>query len=294
MKIDEMISRILPESKYKEILRKIYYNNHNNLYILDGMIEEFNLQQDKTLFVKLDDGLSFYGIPDQTKEGISCWIKYGNKKKLNKIRKYCDFSSFFMQLSEQFVQGIYERKYKIKEGDTVIDIGACMGINAIPASKEVGDKGRVIAIEPDKDNIMCLEKNITINKLNNVTIIRKGVWNNSDKMNFYVKKSPDSHSLVIQKDDVRKITEIEVDTLDDILKDLNIDKVDFVKMDIEGAEIEALKGMKETLSNNDVKMAIASYHIVDEQPTYKTIIPMMKKIGFDSYFKGGITYFWRK
>lgn len=87
---------------------------------------------------------------------------------------------------------------------------------------------------------------------------------------------------------------IKVDTMDNILKDLKIDKVDFITMDIEGAEIEALEGAKETLRNNDVKLAIASYHKIDGQPTYKTIIPMMEKIGFKSYFENGISYFERR
>ena len=85
--------------------------------------------------------------------------------------------------------------------------------------------------------------------------------------------------------------EIKVDTLDNILEGLKIDRVNFIKMDIEGAEIEALKGMKETLGNNDVKLAIASYHKVNGQPTYKTIIPMMREMGFNSRFKDGISYF---
>ena len=65
-------------------------------------------------------------------------------------------------------------------------------------------------------------------------------------------------------------------------------------MDIEGAEIEALKGMEETLRNNDVKLAIASYHKVNGQPTYKTIVPMMRNMGFNSYFKDGTSYFQKR
>ena len=138
---------------------------------------------------------------------------------------------------------------------------------------------------------MCLKKNIEVNKLKNVTVIQKGLWSKKDRLKFYLKPVPGGHSLVTHKDSAIQITEVEVDTLDNILRELGVDRVNFIKMDIEGAEIEALKGMADTLGNNDVKLAIASYHKVDGQPTYKTIIPMMREMGFNSHFKDGISYF---
>lgn len=143
------------------------------------------------------------------------------------------------------------------------------------------------------NRLKYLEKNIRINKLeNNIIIIKKGVWCKKSRMHFYKKAFFEGLSMMRPDEHSIKST-IEVDTLDNILVDLNIKKVDFIKMDIEGAEIEALKGIKETLKNNDTKLAIASYHIVDGHPTYKTIIPMMKEMGFKSYFSNGICYFER-
>jgi len=74
-------------------------------------------------------------------------------------------------------------------------------------------------------------------------------------------------------------------------KELEIDKVDFIKMDIEGAEIEALKGMEETLlKNNDVKLAIEAFHVVDGKPTSETIIPQLKNLEFEVCEEGGFVY----
>jgi hypothetical protein len=73
--------------------------------------------------------------------------------------------------------------------------------------------------------------------------------------------------------------EVEVDTLDNILKELEISKVDFIKMDIEGAEIEALKGMDGVLKGR-TELAIAAYHIVNGRETFKIIIPWLEKRGF--------------
>jgi 3-dehydroquinate dehydratase len=74
--------------------------------------------------------------------------------------------------------------------------------------------------------------------------------------------------------------EIEVDTLDNILEELGVTRVDFIKMDIEGAEIQALEGMERTLKENDVRLVIAAYHEVDGKPTWKTIVPWLKQMGF--------------
>jgi hypothetical protein len=83
--------------------------------------------------------------------------------------------------------------------------------------------------------------------------------------------------------------EVEVDTLDNILKELEISKVDFVKMDIEGAEIEALKGMDGVLKGR-TELAIAAYHIINRKKTFKTIIPWLEKRGFITRKVGEIVY----
>ena len=123
-------------------------------------------------------------------------------------------------------------------------------------------------------------------------VVEKGLWNKKDKLELFIKERPEGNSLLISRGKV-KTTEVEVDTLDNILEELEIDRVALVKMDIEGAEIEALKGMGKTLSNNGTRIVIAAYHIVDGQPTYKTIIPTMEAIGFRTILDGRkeIAYF---
>jgi len=286
MKIADLVSRILPEGRYKEGLRRIFYDHNNPLYHLNKIIEQSESCPGGMLFIKLNNGFKCYGLSGCGGSGFS--FRYGNPQKLGRLNE--DFLTFYDRLYEQFVQNIYEREYHLQKGDVAIDVGAGFGINAIIYSKEVGDQGRIISIEPAEDNLMCLKKNIELNKLRNVTVIQKGLWSKKDRLRFYL-TSPGSHSLVTHKDSAIQITEIEVDTLDNILGELGVNRVNFIKMDIEGAEIQTLQGMEETLRNNDVKLAIASYHKVNGQPTYKTIIPMMREMGFNSHFKDGISYF---
>lgn len=290
MDLTRYMSRKIPEGKIKEILRKIFSTSLcNDYYELNKIINQIKInREDEQIFIEFKNGLMFYNLYNPRKP-VFC-LKYGNSKKLNKLRVHKECEGFYSLLVEQFIQNIYERRYKIQKGDKVVSIGASIGTNTVVFLKEVGKEGKVIAIEPDRDRLKYLEKNIRINKLeNNLVIIKKGVWDKKTEMLAYKKNPGESSSLICSRDS-KKIIEFEVDTLDNILADINEKKVDFIKMDIEGAEIEALKGMRKTLKNNDVKLAIASYHIVDGQPTYKTIVPMMEKMGFKSYFSHGVLY----
>jgi FkbM family methyltransferase len=219
------ISKILPEGMIKEQLRKFFYLHIYNRYALNGLIKNINLLDDGTLFLILNNGLNFH-VP---------------------------FWDSFWILREQFIK--YKNFHTFKKGDIAIDAGANVGIFTVKAAKTVGERGKVIAIEPAKDILKFLKENIEINHLKNVMIIPKGLWDKKAKKRLYLSDTPGSHSL-IYKEHFNNFSEIEVDNLDNLLKSLKLKKVNFIKMDIEGAEIKALKGAKETLKNNNLVMAI--------------------------------------
>lgn len=173
----------------------------------------------------------------------------------------------------------YLNKYRIKEGDVVVDGGAFVGAFAIYAAKVVGERGKVIAFEPDKTNYEILIKNIYLNELNNVIPLNKGLWSESTALRF--RSSNGENSTLFFKDNQScDIIEIDVISLDDQLRALKIGKLDFIKMDIEGAEIEAIKGAKEILENNNVNLAIASYHIIDGEPTHFKLRELLSSMGY--------------
>jgi|LGOV01.1.fsa_nt_gb FkbM family methyltransferase len=308
--IDFVISKILeilPEGKFKENLRKIFFRYHNNLYALNKLIRKIELSDNVNgeILVELTNGLKLFGIHNKVLPGAyginrqDYEFKYGNPKKLDKIGEInLDyFGDFLSILKTMFTKNIYQRYYHLKEGDVVVDCGANIGMFTVKAAKIVGEKGKIIAVEPEERNLKCLKKNIEINGLKNCVVVSKGVWSEKSRMKFFLGPASGWHSLIEESWFREKYTslektfaEIEVDTLNNILKELEIDKVDFIKMDIEGAEIEALKGMEETLRNNDVKLAIEAFHVVDCKPTSETIIPLLKGIGFKIQEEGGFVY----
>lgn len=155
---------------------------------------------------------------------------------------------------ELSVKEVYESlqtelaKKEIKKGDVVLDIGANIGYFTLIFAKLVGENGKVFAFEPDPGNFSLLEKNVKINNYQNVTLIQKAVSNKTGKAKLYIWKntlgpkiydSPDSHQYI----------EIESIRLDDYFKNYN-GKIDFIKMDIEGAEGGATQGMTSLLQQN--------------------------------------------
>jgi FkbM family methyltransferase len=252
------ISRILPNGKFKEKLRGMFYRHLYNNYALKGLVKNLNLSPDGTIFLELNNGLKFH-VP---------------------------FWDAFWLLREQFVK--YEKYHMFKKGDTVIDAGANVGIFTVKAAKTVGKQGKVVAIEPSEDSLKFLEENIKTNRLKNVIIVPEGLWDKKGQKKFYLSSMPASNSL-IYKEHLDKFSEIKVDTLDNLLKRIRIKKVDFIKMDIEGAEIKALKGAEQTLINNDVKLAIEIHG-----DRLQSIISLVRKLKFKVNQKTGLCFLFLK
>jgi len=139
---------------------------------------------------------------------------------------------------------------RIKEGDTVVDVGANIGIFTILASKLVGNEGRVYAIEPDKENYELLRKNLELNKIKNVRSFNIALGKKNEKRKlFKSKENPGAHSFYpIKNSSEFKI--IDVISFDNLIKKNKIKKINFLKMDCEGAEYEILFNLSENNLKN--------------------------------------------
>jgi FkbM family methyltransferase len=195
-------------------------------------------------------------------------------------KNHCEFKSYY-RLGLGVLPG-YFKYYSLKEGDTVIDGGAYLGDFTLYAAKVVGNSGRVIAFEPDLSNYKKLLENIVLNNIDNVIVINKGLYSENTNLKFYNDSS--GGSFLISENLESKpngIVEVPVAKLDDEMDRLGISSVDFIKMDIEGAEIEALKGCKKILESTCLNLAIASYHILDGNPTCKRLEKFLLGWGYN-------------
>lgn len=147
-------------------------------------------------------------------------------------------------------------KNVIKPGMVVMDIGASIGYYTSLFSNITGRKGVVYSFEPEKSNFNILTKNVLSLKYRNVTVINKAVSNINGKVKFYKARLSALGSLYKFKDTEGK-TLVEAITIDRFLAKNRIKKVDFVKIDTEGAEINVIKGMKNLIKQlNAIKMVI--------------------------------------
>lgn len=162
------------------------------------------------------------------------------------------------------INGVYEEfeteivKKIIKKGDVVVDVGANIGYYTLIFAKLVGKEGKVFAFEPEPTNFNILKKNVKINEYENVTLINKAVSNKTGKMTLDLDEiNKGGHS--ISKNNSEKTIEIESIRLDDYFKTY-YGKINFIKLDIEGAEVEAIKGMSEILGKNEEANIMAEYN----------------------------------
>src|ERR687885_1201189 len=162
-----------------------------------------------------------------------------------------------MTLHEEDVR----KHFNPKKGDTVIDIGAAFGLYTITSSKRVGANGKVIAIEAHPGNYEMLNRNIKLNGLTNVITLNYAAYSKESKIKLFL---PDEdlgytmhHSVMfnylsskylLQGKDNEKFIEVNANTLDNLLQKNGISQVNWLKIDVEGAEFEVLKGSANILS----------------------------------------------
>jgi FkbM family methyltransferase len=182
-----------------------------------------------------------------------------------------------------------------REGDVVIDVGAYTGDTVVIFSKLVGEEGRVIAFEPDTHNFEGLAKTIQNLHLKNVVALKKALWSRKAVVRFAETHTIGS-SMFLPRERAR-IRRIRATTLDEEVRRLNLDRVDFIKMDVEGAEIEILKGARRTLREKAPHLAIATYHVVRGRQTREEVEKILKRLGYETKtvcWPETITAAWKK
>jgi FkbM family methyltransferase len=162
---------------------------------------------------------------------------------------------YSLVLAEQDQRIYGEGEHFVHRGDVVLDCGAdCGGFtrSALWAGAAV-----VIAIEPSPLKEGCLRRTFASEiQQGRVIVVPKGVWNKEDTLKLY------DDSVVIHR--VADGPLIPLTTIDKLVVDLRLSRVDFIKMDIEGAEKQALEGGRHTIEKFKPRMAIATEHFPDD------------------------------
>lgn len=131
--------------------------------------------------------------------------------------------------------------YVPREGDTVLDVGAGTGWATRMYSKLVGKSGRVVSIEANPTTFRCLARMCSENRLENVTLIHSAVADREGEILIADSPEHEANSVVGTSSGVR----VPCTTLDEVFRSHGLSRVDFLKMNIEGAEKLAITGMEQ-------------------------------------------------
>jgi len=168
--------------------------------------------------------------------------------------------------------GTYERHMQrlfrehIRPGATVFDAGANAGFFTLLASKLAGDSGRVYAFEPLPRNLDFLERHIRLNERANVHVEALAVAATSGEAHFRIAQHASMGGLS-EGGDLRVVTA----SLDDLIASGRVARPDFIKMDIEGAESDALRGAKELLAGGPLTVALSTHGWQQHETCWATL-----------------------
>jgi FkbM family methyltransferase len=180
-----------------------------------------------------------------------------------------------------------EEHFNPNDGDIVVDVGAHAGHYTLISSKRVGQNGKVIAIEADPTNFEILNRNIQLNGLTNVIPLNYAAYSKQTKLKLYLPVEESGFSIyntimVNRAKPEEKFIEVNANTLDYLLQQNGIRYANWIKIDVEGAEFEVLKGTINILSNSVNIVLFVEIHGLDN---YRPVIEFLNISNFKIEFE---------
>lgn len=140
----------------------------------------------------------------------------------------------------------------LKKGMTCLDIGGNIGYYVLLERQLVGDEGKIIAFEPSPRNYNYLKKNIQLQNVTNISSYNFACGDKDGKATFFINKKSNGCKVIAEgitppDPSLGTLSEVPIRILDPIVKELKLDRVDFIRMDAEGYELHIFNGLKNTL-----------------------------------------------
>ncbi len=163
--------------------------------------------------------------------------------------------------------GLYELEKRrflrsiLRPGAVFVDAGANKGDFSLLAAAAVEDKGRVIAVEPEPRNVSDLRRNLALNRYSNVEIVEAALSDRDSSATLYLGDKSGFHTLKPGQPE-RRAGELRVRTrrLDSIAVELGVRRIDAVKIDVEGGEVELIRGAQSAISSNPAIVMLIDLH----------------------------------
>lgn len=161
---------------------------------------------------------------------------------------------------------------EVKEGMNIVDIGANLGLYLLLEPHLT--KGNVYGIEPNYNSFKFLQRSVKLNKFKNVKLLNIGISDKKDTIPFYISKKWNWCRFTEGGDDIVEVKKILVDSLDNLFKN---EKIDILRMDVEGYEVQILNGAVNLIQKNPKIKIFMEYHA--------NIFNTQERIGFANWLK---------
>lgn len=175
----------------------------------------------------------------------------------------------------------------VSEGDTVIDVGANLGLYSILVSGWISSSGRIHAFEPNPDMCSLLAENVRLNGLTNIEINSLAVSDNVGEGVLHVNRESALSSMgETKRGSVARDERILITTLDDYVKQHNLSCVDFLKIDVEGFEGHVLRGARSMLANQSDLVILCELSAKNFGPlgfSVGDVLGMMDSLGYSAW-----------
>jgi len=182
-----------------------------------------------------------------------------------------------------------EGEWKLEPGMYVLDAGGERGEFSLYASRKVGQTGRVIMLEPDPQSRQLAQQTFGANggQPENLVVVDQGLWKEPGQLMFAsglggssVLVDAGTQIAASAQSAGAALMSIKVQSLASLIETMNLPRLDLVKMDIEGAELEATEKIGQVLERHRPRFSIASYHVRDGEMTSKGLEAMFRDYGY--------------
>ena len=286
----ELNSWLLKETKGVKILDKCVLYSLKVIYLGLRILLRIALGKKRRDRIFIEQGFDFntflYKVFKILRIGNSMLLKISVPKYDYKF--YCRINREDLVFMTNHEDDIIEH-FTPKQGDIVVDIGAHMGRYTIISSKRVGTNGKVVAIEAHPGNFEMLNRNIKLNQLTNVIPLNYAVYSKETKIKLYLPEEDSGYTIYNTIMSNRagtedKFVEVNANTLDCLLQldQIREEEVNWVKIDVEGAEFEVLKGATNVLSKSKDIALLIEVHGSDN---YKPILNFLNLYNFKIEFE---------
>ncbi len=186
-------------------------------------------------------------------------------------------STDLMTLTNVWMINEYDiEDFEINVNDTVIDIGAHIGLFSLLVSQRC-KTGKILSFEPVRENFDLLVSNLKLNHIENVLPFNMAVSKNLDKLNLFLNDDQSAHSIFPKSSES---ISVESTSLQKIFEENKISSCKLLKLDCEGAEYEIIDSLPSEYLNK-IQNIVMEYHLADTKPELvKNLIQKIKNAGF--------------